>query len=129
MKKILSVIYSFVISLCVLTTSIGCSEKPYEIPHDRFCYSADGQQTIDLALEDKEYIINLLNESEWTDDISNCGADFVFYTQKQEVRYHSECGTFNDITSEKGLQVTENQRLHINSLLEGTFKTDEPSNE
>ena len=114
MKRIITLI--LVCTFCL--GLFGCAEKTYTLPYDEFCYSNDGQQTIDLELKDKEYIINLLNESEWIDDLSNCGYDFVFYTQKQEVRYHSECGTFNDITSGKGLQVTEELRLQINGFLE-----------
>ncbi len=106
-----------VLTLFCVIGLFGCSDKTYELPHDQFCYSADSAQTYELNSDDKQYVIDLLNGASWVNDLSNCGSDFVFYTQKQEVRYHSECGTFNDYTNNKSTTVSEEQRATINAIL------------
>lgn len=111
-KLILSVLTLF----CVIALA-SCSDKTYELPHDQFCYSADGAQTYELNSDDKQYIIDLLNGASWVNDHSNCDSDFVFCTQNQEVRYHSECGTFNDYTNHKSTTISEEQRATINAML------------
>ena len=114
MKKSLAL----VLALIFILPFVGCASKAYELPHDQFCYSIDNSQAVELKTADKKYIVNLLNDASWTNDLSNCGSEFVFYTQKQEIRYHSECGTFNDITNKKSTTVTEEQRIAINTILE-----------
>lgn len=89
----------------------------YEAPDDEFCYSADGTQTYELSADDRQYVINLLNNASWIDDFSNCASDFIFYTQHQEIQYHSDCGTFNDYTNKRCTTVSEEQRNTINSML------------
>ncbi len=114
MKKLIVLVLALV---CVLGP-VGCTSKTYELPHDKFCYSVDGTQTYELSADDRQYIIDLLNNASWVNDLSNCGSDFIFYTQKQEVRYHSECGTFNDYTNKKSATVSEEQRDIINAMLD-----------
>ena len=114
MKKLIVLVLALV---CVIGL-VGCTRKTYELPHDKFCYSADGTQTYELSADDRQYIIDLLNNASWVNDLSNCGSDFIFYTQKQDVRYHSECGTFNDYTNKKSMTVSEEQRDTINAMLE-----------
>ena len=113
MRKIFALVLVFA---CLLGTA-GCMNQTYELPHDQFCYSARDAQPYELSAADKQYIIDILNSASWVNDLSNCGADFVFYTQKQEVRYHSECGTFTDYTNKKTMTVSEEQCHTINSML------------
>ena len=113
MKKLIALVLALV---CVLGL-VGCTSKTYELPHDKFCYSANSTQTYELSADDRQYIIDLLNSASWVNDLTNCGSDFVFYTQKQEVRYHSECGTFNDYMSKNSTTVSEEQRETINAML------------
>ncbi len=117
MKKFVS----FTLSMVFILGLVGCSSKSYELPHDQFCYAyespTDRTREVELRKADKNYIVDLLNEGSWIDDLSNCGSDFVFYTQKQEVRYHSECGTFNDVTNKKSMTVSKEQRTTINAFL------------
>ena len=113
MKKLIALVSVFVI----VWGMVGCTNKTDELPHDQFCYSADGSQTYELNNDDKQYVIDLLNNASWVNDLTNCASDFVFYTQKQEVRYHSECGTFNDYTNKRSTPVSEEQRDTINAML------------
>lgn len=113
MNKLIVLVSVFVIVLGM----VGCTNKAYDLPHDQFCYSADGSQTYELNNDDKQYIIDLLNNASWINDLSNCGSDFVFYTQEQEIRYHSVCGTFNDYTNHKCTTVSTEQKTIINTML------------
>lgn len=111
--KIISILICLSLLLC------GCSmpNKTNELQHEQFCSSADGAQNYDLNSNDRLYIIDILNNASWVNDLTNCDSDFVFCTQKQKVRYHSECGTFNDYSNQKSTTVSEEQRAIINSML------------
>ena len=112
MKKIFALLLT-----CLLCLSVfGCSEKPYQAAWDGFCYTAE-HQPVDMESADKKYIINLLNKAVWETNIEDCECDFYFSLQRQRVEYHSECGTFNDITNGKSTKVAEDQRLKINTIL------------
>ena len=113
MKKIFALLLTCLLCLSV----VGCSEKPYQAAWDGFCYTATEHQAVEMKSEDRKYIINLLNEAVWETNIEDCECDFYFSLQRQRVEYHSECGTFNDITNGKSTKVTEDQRLKINTIL------------
>lgn len=113
MKKIIVL----VLALIYILGLTGCTRKTYKLPYDQFCYSIINSQAVELQIKDKEYIVDLLNEASWINDLSNCDNDFVLYLQTQEVRYHSECGTFYDITNKKSTTISEEQRIAINTIL------------
>ena len=120
-KKMKRAIITVLALVILLLTVAGCG-KTYEKPWDQFCFQLregelDVNKEIALSSEDTEYILSIMNSGKWINDLSNCGCDFVFYTSKQEVRYHSECGTFNDYTNKRSMTVTEEQRQKINSIL------------
>ncbi len=112
MKKIILLVLVFVLCLT------GCNNKiTYVLPHDQFCYSANNSQVIEINADDRQLIIDLLNEASWTNDFGNCHSDFIFYTQKEEIKYHSACGTFTDYTNEQCTTVSEEQRIAVNAIL------------
>lgn len=113
MKRLTAVFLSIVFILSL----VGCTKTTYKLPHDQFCYLLDGSQSVEIRTEDRQYIIDLLNDASWVDSLTNCACDFIFYTQAQEVRYHAECGTFNDCTNQRSTTVTEEQRAAINQIL------------
>ena len=96
---------------------VGCANEMYEIPHDQFCESLDGRGTLKLDYDDKKYIVNLLNASSWSQSQSETEYDFIFFTQRQEVRYNSILGTFTDVTNNVVTTVSEEQRTAINDIL------------
>lgn len=104
------------LSILVLFLASGCG-KTYELPWDQFCLRIEDNREILLSAEDKGYIIDALNKGNWSGSTTDCECDFVFYTAKQEVRYHSECGTFNDCTNRRAFELSEEQRQRINEML------------
>lgn len=113
MKKILALLLICLFSISV----VGCSEKPYLAAWDGFCYTSAEHHAVEMESEDRKYIIDLLNKAVWETNLEDCECDFYFSLQRQRVEYHSECGTFNDITNGKNTKVAEDQRLKINTIL------------
>lgn len=113
MKKLIALVLALV---CVLGL-VGCNQETYKLPHDQFCYSVTTSQDIELSADGRQHIIDLLNNATWVNDLAKCESDFIFYTQKQELHYHSDCGTFNDITNQKMTTLSEEQCAVINAML------------
>ena len=92
-------------------------EKNYVLPWDRFCYSAVNGSVIELEPAQKKFIIDLLNNGDWYDDLAKCPPDVKFYTQNQEIGYCAEEGIFNDFTSGKSLKISKENRVIVNEYL------------
>ena len=116
MKQILLTILA--ITLC-LTIFSGCANNQYKGPLS--CVSrigADGVITLmDMTEDAHKTIISALNKGKWQDDITNCGYDYEFTTKNETIRYHSECGTFIDITNGRVMVLSNDDRVRINEVL------------
>ena len=113
MKKALALALSFILALGFC----GCSQKIYELPWDHFCYSAVDGSVIELEPAQKSFIIDLLNNGDWHNDIAKCPSDVKLATQKQSIGYCAEEGIFNDFTREKSLKISEENRVIVNEYL------------
>lgn len=111
------------IFICVLSLT-GCGSQTYQLPHDQFCYVKANSQPVELCAEDQQFIINLLNNASWRNDVSNCIVEYVFYTQQQKLHYCAECGLFNDVTAVRSTVLTEQQRQQVNKMLHSGDWTD-----
>lgn len=115
MKKLFSVTVCILMLFAALS---GCAERTYELAWDGFCYTAEAyEQPVELDPKDKNYIIDILNDATWVNDLAKCEADFIFVTQKQRIHYNCESGVFDDITSGKSTTVSEEDRVAINTIL------------
>lgn len=112
MKKLIVL----VITLTLMLLLSSCNIQLYKLPHDAFCYS-DTDTVVELETEEKEYIINLLNEGKWHPDVAKCTTDYNFYTQKQSLGYNAEEGIFNDFTLSRSLKLSEEDRIAVNLYL------------
>ena len=116
MKQILLTILA--ITLC-LTIFSGCANNQYKGPLS--CVSrigADGVIALmDMTEDAHETILSALNKGKWQDDITNCGYDYEFTTKNETIRYHSECGTFIDITNGRVMVLSNDDRVRINEIL------------
>ena len=98
-----------VLLLIVFLIATGCAST-YQLPDDI-------AQTDAAYVEDLQQIVDLLNDGHWNYDLTDCAADFTFYTKEQKITYHSHCGTFNDVTRRRSFTVSEEQRIAINEIL------------
>lgn len=116
MKRI--VLFLIAITLCLLILS-GCAEMDYKGPLS--CVSRIGNDGVvalmDMTEEAQRKLIDALNSGEWVNDVTNCGHDYEFETEKETIRYHSACGTFIDITNGRSLTLSEEKKNAINELL------------
>ena len=116
MKRILLTILA--ITLC-LTIFSGCANNQYK--GSLSCVSrigADGVTALmDMTEDAHKTIISALNKGKWQDDITNCSYDYEFTTKNETIRYHSECGTFIDITNGRVMVLSNDDRVRINEVL------------
>ena len=122
MKRTLSML--IVLLLC-LTVLAGCSNVKYKGPLS--CVShvgVDGVTALmDMTEDAQAEILSALNSGKWVDGVTNCGHDYEFTTKNETIRYHSSCGTFIDITNGQAMELSDEDRMSINSLL-GATETD-----
>lgn len=116
MKQILLTILA--ITLC-LTIFSGCANNQYKGPLSCISHiGADGETALmDMTEDAHKTIISALNKGKWQDDITNCGYDYEFTTKNETIRYHSECGTFIDITNGRVMVLSNDDRVRINEVL------------
>ena len=122
MKKIIA---SLFLLLLIFSLS-SCSIRVYSLPSGNFCTSAADGSAVELEEHEKQYIINLLNDGKWYNEIAKCPADYNFRTALQSLTYCAEDGVFNDFTLHRSLTISEEQRLFVNGFLdydrtEGSF--------
>ncbi len=117
MKKIVA----FILAAVFVFALVGCSSgEMYELPWwGDFCYSDNEHKVLELAADDAEYIVQLLNEATWEEGASRykMESNFIFNTHAQEIYYCSEYGTFDDLTTNRNITVSEEQRLAINNIV------------
>ena len=122
MKRILSIMIFLLLCLTVLA---GCSNVKYKGPLS--CVSHVGVDSVtalmDMTEDAQAEILSALNSGEWVDDVTNCGHDDEFTTKNETIRYHSSCGTFIDITNGQAMELSDENRMSINSLI-GATETD-----
>ena len=122
MKRILSIM---IVPLLCISVFAGCSNVKYKGPIS--CVShvgVDGVTAlIDLTEDAQAEILSALNSGKWVDGVTNCGHDYEFTTKNETIRYHSSCGTFIDITNGQAMELSDEDRMSINSLL-GATETD-----
>ncbi|MBQ6293860.1 MAG: hypothetical protein IJK77_08335 [Lachnospiraceae bacterium] len=111
MKRIIALMTALLLVLLLG----GCAK--YSLPQGAFCNAEGSDAEIPLSQEAKEYIIGLLNSGTWMNDLTQCASDYYFHTAKQELRYHSDCGTFNDGTNRRSLTVSGEEKETINAWL------------
>ena len=110
MKKLLALCVMLIVLSASLLTSCSINNyKPISIKHQNSDYAAYGDG------EHKTFLVDLLNNSKWHNDIAKCECDYtVVMKNDREIFYHSECGTFIDYDFDKSLTVSEEDRVKLN---------------
>lgn len=117
MKKPLALCLIFIVlSTSLLTSCVVNNYKPICLKYQDSDYAAytDG--------EPKSFLVDLLNNSKWHNDIAKCDCDYtVMMKNQREIFYHSECGTFIDYDFDKSLTVSEEDRVKLNDYFSGVM--------
>lgn len=82
---------------------------------------------IEVADYSSDLILDLLNNGEWIDDVTDCAHDYVLIFDDSSLRYHSSCGTFIDIENKRFLRVNESDKEAVNAIMEALFDGFDPS--
>ena len=122
MKRVIALMTALLLVLLLGGCAKSPAESPllqvkYALPEGRFCNAEGSDTEVPLSQEAKEYIINVLNSGTWKNDLTQCITDFYFHTARQELRYHADCGTFNDGTNRRSLTVSGEEKETINAWL------------
>ena len=117
MKRTIPLIIAMILCLSALS---GCSNVKYNGPLSCVSYvgTAGVVALIDMTDDARAEIMSTLNGGKWVDSLTNCGHDYEFTVEKSTVRYHSKCGSFNDITNKRSMTLSENGKERINKLLD-----------
>lgn len=69
--------------------------------------------------DNADFILTLLNQGEWSEGTCDCISDYVINIGDISLRYHAECGTFNDSKNCRSLTVENGTRalIRLNSIL------------
>ena len=70
-----------------------------------------------LLPEEEDVVEALLKGGEWQEGAANCAKDCVILVNGDKIRYHSECGTFNDSKGKKHLELAESDKEALNAIL------------
>ena len=97
----------------------GCASNQYKGPLSCKSNIETGGETVlvNLTEDAQKTILSILNKGQWENSVPNCGCDFEFTTKNATIRYHSECGTFNDIPHHRSMHLSDADKGIINTLL------------
>lgn len=113
----------FLLALCT-SAFWGCASKQYCGPLS--CISHIGTKgeiaLMDMTEDVHKDILSALNQGKWEDGVTNCGYDYEFKTKNETIRYHSECGTFIDITNGRAMTLSKAEKEKINTILGATSR-------
>lgn len=71
-----------------------------------------------LSMDDSEAIFDIVRESkDWNDGTADCLNDCEIKIGNKTIMYHSDCGTFNDVTNDKNISLDEKIVSHVNEVL------------
>lgn len=121
---------SFLIILIFLMIfAVGCSKKiKYEASYIQVKYYQNRLEytcEFNLSEDDTNYILTILNGDGWEISFTRSACDYYFILPDIELRYISDRGLFDDMSNDRHLIVTEEQRLCINSILDSAKEDSE----
>lgn len=84
------------------------------------CFTAGniGKPDLKISNEQAEEIKSVWNNASWQNDVTKTEYDYVFRYSDREVRYSYEEGIFNDITSNKHLVLSDEQKTQVNAIID-----------
>ena len=78
----------------------------------------DKSSPVVISREDALIFRAFLESGEWDDGISRCANNYELIFDGNTVRYHSDCGTFNDSAYNRHITLSEEDKVEVNAILE-----------
>lgn len=125
MKKLIMLVLTLVLALGLVGCNNSKSAEAIEKDNETISKFALTQEievifpdkSVELREEDAETLLKILENGKWEDGIPACATDYTFLVSGITIRYHSECGTFNDSQSKRGLSTDQETQQLINDIL------------
>ena len=73
---------------------------------------------VTISREDASVLRAFLESEEWDEGIGRCANDYELIFDGNTVRYHSDCGTFNDFVNNWYIELSEEDKAEVNAILE-----------
>ena len=77
-----------------------------------------GKPDLKISNEQADAIKSVWDNASWQNDVTKTEYDYVFRYSDREVRYSYEEGIFNDITSNKHLVLSDEQKTQVNAIID-----------
>lgn len=77
-----------------------------------------GSSPVGISREDALIFRAFMEAGEWDEGTSDCLNNCEFIFDGNTVRYHSDCGTFNDSVYNRHITLSEEDKLEVNAILE-----------
>ena len=78
----------------------------------------NGSNPVTISREDASVFRVFFESGEWDDGIGPCANDYELIFYGNTVRYHFDCGTFNDVVHNRYLSLSEEDKAEVNAILE-----------
>ncbi len=80
----------------------------------------DDIASIDLSKAGEEAVTlrALIESAEWEEGTADCVNNYELIFDGNIIRYHSDCGTFNDSVSNRHIMLSEEDKAEVNAILE-----------
>ena len=117
MKKCIT----FIAMLVIVLALTSCFSK-YKGPVSTVSHIETDKSTssTELSEENQQKILDILNDGKWTSDLPECIYDYEITVDGREIRYSSSPGIFYDVTKNKSLLLSEEDKSEVNKLFDVT---------
>ena len=78
----------------------------------------NGSSPVTLSTEDALIFHAFIETGEWDEGTSDCLNNCEIIFDGNTIRYHSDCGTFNDSVYNRHITLSEEDKLEVNAILE-----------
>lgn len=82
------------------------------------CDILNGSSLVTISREDEVVLRAFFESGEWDEGTSECLDNCELIFDGNTVRYHSDCGTFNDSIYNRHISLSEENKAEVNAILE-----------
>ena len=78
----------------------------------------NGSSSVTISREDASALRAFFESGGWDEGTSDCLDNYELIFDGNIVRYHSDCGTFNDFVNNRHIELSEENKAEVNVILE-----------
>ena len=81
------------------------------------CIKIESRKSIELSKDEKQLILEAIDDGSWTNDTIKCICDYKFIFSDSELSYNSGSGHFVDYKNQRTLSISAEYKDRINAIL------------